>query len=75
MMSSWWVWWVAGAVGVAILGGLRWALADFLLDQFGSRRWTVSEHRQPSEFESAGADVSRGAGGDDDRRAGLEGLG
>jgi len=35
-MSSWWVWWVAGAAGVTILAVLRWALADFLLDQFGS---------------------------------------
>ena len=31
-----WVWWVAGAAGVTILAVLRWALADFLLDQFGS---------------------------------------
>src|SRR5438132_5054368 len=35
-MSWWWVWCVAGAAGVAILAGLRWALADLLLDQFGS---------------------------------------
>ena len=31
-----WVWWVAGAAGVTILAVLRWALADFLLDRFGS---------------------------------------
>ena len=34
-MSSSWMSWIAGAGGVAILAGLRWALADFLLDQFG----------------------------------------
>jgi hypothetical protein len=37
-MSWWWVWLVVGLVGVAVLAGLRWALADFLLDRFGSRR-------------------------------------
>jgi hypothetical protein len=37
-MFSWWVWWIAGLAGVAVLAGLRWVLADFLLDRFGSRR-------------------------------------
>ena len=52
-MSSWWAWWVAGAVGVAILAGLRWALADFLLDQLGSfpdwlTRVESSEEERPA---------------------------
>jgi len=33
---SLWVWWVVGVAGVAILTLVRWALADFLLDQFGA---------------------------------------
>ncbi len=35
-MSSGSAWWVVGVAGVAILAGVRWALADFLLDQFGA---------------------------------------
>jgi hypothetical protein len=33
---SLWAWWVVGVAGVAILTLVRWALADFLLDQFGA---------------------------------------
>lgn len=30
-------WWIAGGAAIVLLlGGLRWALADFLLDRFGS---------------------------------------
>ena len=49
-MSWWWVWLVVGLVGVAILAGLRWALADFLLDRFESRRmgWSHSPESEPS---------------------------
>lgn len=52
-MSSWWMWWVAGLTGIAVLGGLRWVLADLLLDRFGTPRtdWTVYEHHRSSERE------------------------
>jgi len=42
MIGSWWMW-LAG--GVAI-GGMRWAIADFVLDRFGSRRldWPAARH-------------------------------
>jgi len=48
-----WVWWVAGAAGVTILAVLRWALADFLLDQLGSfpdwlTRVESSEEERPA---------------------------
>ena len=61
-MSSWWLWWVVGVGGVAILSGLRWVLADFLLDRFGSTRWTEYSHRPPPGLERAEADVSRASG-------------
>lgn len=68
-MSSWRVWLVVVA-GVATLGGLRWVLADFLLDQFGSRRtgWLPYEDRRPSERESAEPRLTGAPRGGDDRR-------
>ena len=45
-----WVWWVAGAAGVTILAVLRWALADFLLDRFGSLPDSLTRV-EPSEGE------------------------
>ena len=44
-----WVWWVAGAAGVTILAVLRWALADFLLDQFGSLPDSLTRVRSEGE--------------------------
>jgi len=46
-MSSWWMSWVAGGSVVAFLAGLRWALADFLLDQFGPPPDSVSRAVHP----------------------------
>ena len=45
MSRSLWVWVVVGAAVVAILGSLRWALADFLLDQFGSLTDSLTRER------------------------------
>ncbi len=55
-MSWWWVWLVVGLVGVAVLAGLRWALADFLLDRFGLRRmgWSHNPESEPSRALRAG---------------------
>lgn len=52
-MSSWWMSWVAGAGGVAILAGLRWALADVLLDQFGPPPESVSRWAHPERAQLA----------------------
>ena len=51
-MSSWWVWWVAGCV--ALFTGLRWALADLLLDWLGSPRtsWADHERRRTPQLQS-----------------------
>jgi len=68
MTLSWWGWWVTGLAGVAVLIALRWALADFLLDRFGS----PGTDRAASEHTSAEADVSRPRRVDDLHRAGLE---
>ncbi len=57
-MSWWWVWWVAGAAGVTILAVLRWALADFLLDQFGSLPDSLTRV-EPSEGERPASDRSQ----------------
>jgi len=56
-MSWWWVRCVAGAAGVAILAGLRWALADLLLDQFGSLPDSLTRV-EPSEVERPASDRS-----------------
>jgi hypothetical protein len=52
MMLSWWMWLVVGTVVGAVIGALRWAITDFLLDQFGSRRTEWSPRRDRERFES-----------------------
>ena len=49
MSGSPWVWVVVGAAVVALLGSLRWALADFLLDEFG---WLTDSRSKPVSDES-----------------------
>lgn len=57
-MLSWWMWLVVGAAGGAIIGGLRWVIVDFLLDQFGSRRTdsSLDQHREPFKSQSIGSE-------------------
>jgi hypothetical protein len=58
MFRSLWVWVVVGAVVVAVLGSLRWALADFLLDEFGSLTDSLrGEHPEGERFASGRSDV------------------
>jgi hypothetical protein len=40
-------WWLGGVVVVVAVVAVRWALADFLLDQFGARRaeWPSKDGR------------------------------
>jgi hypothetical protein len=59
MTVSWWMWLAGGA----IIGGMRWAFADFLLDRFGSRRFGWN----PSGPSARGTDRNKVVGGGDER--------
>ena len=69
-MSSWWMSWVAGVGGVAILAGLRWALADFsfrkdsgLVDAPGRRVvGAQGENRHCPPYPPVAARMGLGAG-------------
>jgi len=66
-MPWWWVWLMVGAAGVVILAGLRWALADFVLDLFGSKHadWSPHRNRQAVEAHGAEPEPGRALGGGD----------
>ena len=49
-MMSWWSWLVVGIAVVIAVGALRWTLADFVLDRFGSRPADWSKHPRRPEF-------------------------
>ena len=50
MSRSLWEFVLVVAVVIAAAGGLRWALADFFLDEFGSMGdWTTRVGRRPDE--------------------------
>jgi len=41
--------WVSAVLALVVLAGLRWALADFLLDQFGSLPDSMTRARHPED--------------------------
>jgi hypothetical protein len=50
MSGSMWEFVVVAVAVVAAAGGLRWALADFFLDEFGSPSdWATRIGREPEE--------------------------
>jgi hypothetical protein len=52
-MMSWWVWLLVGVAAMITVGALRWTLADFVLDRFGSRPADWPTDRQRPEVEPA----------------------
>jgi hypothetical protein len=48
-------WWIVGGSVAALLGGLRWALADYLLDRFGSPLFDWGEAGADATWPSPGA--------------------
>ena len=41
--------WVSAVLALVVLAGLRWALADFLLDQFGSLPDSLTRAQHPED--------------------------
>jgi len=52
---SWWLWVVAIVIAlVVLLSGLRWALADYALDHFGSwRDWLAQRSEAGDDADQA----------------------
>jgi hypothetical protein len=59
MFSSVWAWIVVAAAAVTVLGSLRWVLADFLLDEFGSLRDSLTRGGQPDSSLGGGVELEQ----------------
>ena len=59
MSSSVWAWVVVTAAVVAVLGSLRWGLADFLLDEFGLLTDSLTRGGQPDRSLGGGVEAEQ----------------